>query len=279
MIPKISIVELNHGKYMIIPNDQGLVRKIFDSHSKRSIDPLLQISTAILEAAENRVMLDIGANAGSFTIPIALNFNKDYKFYCFELQRIVYYQLCGNIFLNSLPNVHCHHLALSNKNGIFEIPLPNEFYNSCGNIGGYSIDGFSLSKGKEDFPDSIYQSKTKEKVPYRTLDSLTEIPAAGLIKVDVEGHELEVLEGATKYIERSGYPPIIFEAWDYDWYKPKFFELRTFLKKIGYNNITNETSDNNYLAQSDFTNSVKLTFTHSASGKQIIRHTKSPSKK
>jgi hypothetical protein len=36
----------------------------------------------------------------------------------------------------------------------------------------------------------------------------------GLIKIDVEGHEIHVLKGALETLKRSEYPPILFESWD-----------------------------------------------------------------
>ena len=273
MLPKVSILNLDFGRYMVLPNDEGLIRKLLHLQSFQVSDPIVQISTAILEKADNKVMIDIGANAGSFTIPLARLFDQQVNFYCFEVQRMVFNQLCGNIFLNSLDNVTAFNVAVSNKNGFILIPTI-ENYKQCGNIGGFSIDEFSLKANRPDFPNSLFSKDLKEKVACRTLDSMTDIPAAGLIKIDVEGHELDVLEGSIKYIQRSGYPPIIFEAWDYEWYKPKFERLVRFLNSIGYHDISNETSDNNYLAQSDLTSGVKLSFRNLPEGKQIVRHAK-----
>jgi hypothetical protein len=45
-------------------------------------------------------------------------------------------------------------------------------------------------------------------VPVRTLDSFGFVP--DLIKIDVEGHEHRVLEGATEMLQRA--PVILFEA-------------------------------------------------------------------
>jgi hypothetical protein len=35
----------------------------------------------------------------------------------------------------------------------------------------------------------------------------------GFIKIDVEGHELQVLKGATETLKENNYPPILFESW------------------------------------------------------------------
>jgi hypothetical protein len=56
-----------------------------------------------------------------------------------------------------------------------------------------------------------------------------------LIKIDVEGHELEVLKGGIKTIKRNNYPPIIFEAWTWKpWYQEKRIALFEYLQGHGY---------------------------------------------
>jgi hypothetical protein len=56
-----------------------------------------------------------------------------------------------------------------------------------------------------------------------------------LIKIDVEGHELEVLRGGIETIKANNYPPIIFEAWTWKpWYQEKRTALFEYLKGHGY---------------------------------------------
>jgi hypothetical protein len=65
-----------------------------------------------------------------------------------------------------------------------------------------------------------------------------------LIKVDVEGHELEALKGGIETIKRNNYPPIIFEAWTWkSWYQEKRTALFDYLHGHGYNII--ELGQNN----------------------------------
>ena len=61
-----------------------------------------------------------------------------------------------------------------------------------------------------------------------TIDSL-KLPEVTLMKVDVEGHELNVLKGSKKTIERCR-PHIFFEANDLEWLEP--FK---YLDKLEYN--------------------------------------------
>ena len=57
----------------------------------------------------------------------------------------------------------------------------------------------------------------------KTLDSLALDPA-DLVKFDVEGMELEVLNGAKSLLAASSYPPILFKLWGisrHPWYAAK----------------------------------------------------------
>jgi hypothetical protein len=102
-------------------------------------------------------------------------------------------------------------------------------YASEGNIGAFSID--------KEVRENEYECKTegaKEPLVVFTLDSGAH-KNVRLIKIDVEGHELEVLKGAKKTIKDNNYPPIIFEAWTWKpWYQEKRKELFDYLEGLGY---------------------------------------------
>jgi hypothetical protein len=49
-------------------------------------------------------------------------------------------------------------------------------------------------------------------VDVKTLDSF-QISNIGLLKIDVEGFEKNVLQGAQETLKASGYPTIFFESW------------------------------------------------------------------
>jgi hypothetical protein len=76
-----------------------------------------------------------------------------------------------------------------------------------------------------------------------TLDSIG-FEDVRLLKIDVEGHELEVLKGGIETLKANNYPPIIFEAWTWKpWYQEKRTALFDYLKGHGYNII--ELGQNN----------------------------------
>lgn len=197
---------------------------------------VLSKAVELLKGHPNGRVIDIGANLGSFTIPLAY-YNPQYNFVCFEPQRMVYYQLCGNVAINNLKNVYPFNLALGSKPNILLVDTPD--YAVEENIGAFSLD-------EEVRKHDDYLCKTtgeKQWVEVRTLDSanLTDVR---LIKIDVEGMELDVLRGAVDTIKNNKYPPILFEAWQHkEWFQPRRQELYEFLQGLGYE-ITCTGEDN-----------------------------------
>jgi len=56
----------------------------------------------------------------------------------FEPQRIIYYQLCGNIVLNRLDNFRAFNQAVGDSDGDIEMPEIN--YENNVNIGAFSLE-------------------------------------------------------------------------------------------------------------------------------------------
>jgi FkbM family methyltransferase len=171
-------------------------------------------------------VLDIGANLGTFCVPLARKIPK-LKFHAFEPQRIINYQLCANVIINSLGNVYTYELALSNKEVDVELDMPD--YTKETNIGAFSID---TEVRKNEYECATVN--TTDKIQLCPLDLLV-FSNVKLIKIDVEGHELEVLQGGLETIKANNYPPIIFEAWTWKpWYQEKRKALFDYLEGHGY---------------------------------------------
>jgi FkbM family methyltransferase len=155
----------------------------------------------------------------------------------FEPQRIVYYQLCGNVVLNRLDNYQAIHCAVGDTLG--EIEVPDLDYERADNIGSFSLDRDIRKLNGSD----RFIKKTSQNVPMITLDSLRLSSLVSLIKIDVEGFELSVLKGASDFISRNNFPPILFEAWNQKWFKSEKTELLNFVSQLGYDIYNFGTSD------------------------------------
>lgn len=130
-----------------------------------------------------QVAIDVGANIGVATLPLAQKLGPKGAVVAIEPQRIVFQTLCANIALNGLTNVRSFGAAAGKSAGFIKVPVPD--YSKAANFGGLALEGVEHG----------------ESTPIMTIDSLT-IKACHLIKIDVEGMEIDVIEGARATIAR-----------------------------------------------------------------------------
>jgi len=171
-------------------------------------------------------VIDVGANIGTYTLPLAKTYPA-LEFVCFEPQLPVYELLRKNIELNQLKNVVTHALGLSDSAREVTAILPA--YDLEPNIGAFSLD--------REVQLHEYEVKTHgetQTVQLRTLDSF-DFREVRLLKVDVEGLELEVLRGARQTLVQNDFPPLLFEAWTWkSWYAERRRSLIDWVEALGY---------------------------------------------
>jgi len=226
-LPLANVVETPEGlKYILFETNDCISQAI---KSKGAFEPIVTtIAEWILNTKPAGCVIDIGANIGAFTIPLAKKFST-FTFECFEVQRPVYYQLCGNVILNALSNVVAHHVGVSDAPGSMTITLPD--YAAEHNVGCFSLDDQINKQVRAD--DAFAFQGDSVDVNLIKLDSM-KFEQVALIKIDVEGLELVVIRGALGTIVNNHYPPIIYEAWENDWYDEKKTALNDFLVGLGY---------------------------------------------
>jgi FkbM family methyltransferase len=223
MLPNCELVKVDGTQFLVFKGQD-----LISNHLKKELyeTDIHQLSLKLLMDAPEGIVLDIGANLGTFCIPLAKKVSK-HIYHAFEPQRIISYQLCANIFINSLENVYAYELALSDTDTSVLVEIPD--YATESNIGAFSIDEETR---KNDYECStVNTSNNIELIP---LDHMN-FSRIRLIKIDVEGHELEVIKGGIETIKKNNYPPIIFEAWTWKpWFEPKRKALLEYLEGHGY---------------------------------------------
>jgi FkbM family methyltransferase len=123
--------------YALFPNDNAPSSSIingwqyepyiFDFLSKNYIE------------TDGKDIIDVGANNGGFSIDFAHLVGDNGKVHSYEPQRLIYYQLCGNVFMNGLNNVYCHNLAIGDCVTNVRIETPNYFDSGAVNFGNVKI--------------------------------------------------------------------------------------------------------------------------------------------
>jgi FkbM family methyltransferase len=136
---------------------------------------------------KSKTIIDIGANTGIFAL-IAKAANPSAAVYAFEPLIRVHKKLHENIVLNNF-DIKSYPLAVSNSSGkayVFDQPEAENVY--------------SVTVNKNIHPDG---KGVKTEIDIITLDSFIEenkITGIELMKIDVETHEGEVLEGFMKHL-------------------------------------------------------------------------------
>jgi FkbM family methyltransferase len=148
--------------------------------------------------SKTTTLIDIGANIGTTCIPAA---SFGYKVIAFEANPLMASYLLQNIALNPRIEITTFPFALGST-----FNKSTEIFENIGNQGASSLDR-NWSPG--------IQPATMYKTYLTTLDVSLQIFTIKkteklIIKLDVEGYELEVLKGARKTIEKHR-PIVLFE--------------------------------------------------------------------
>lgn len=179
---------------------QLMNRSCYDPNDVQLILELLKLRHE--SYGDGVVALDCGANIGVHTIEWANLMTAWGEVHAFEAQEKIFYALAGNIILNNCLNASAKHLALGSSNGKITIPEPD--YLKPASFGSFEI---KKSENNEFIGQTIDYANANKEIDLITLDSL-DLTRVDLIKIDVEGMEEEVLNGAIKLI--STHKPIIF---------------------------------------------------------------------
>jgi len=155
--------------------------------------------------------VDVGANIGTHTV----GFSKlSASSVSFEPNSLVAAILRLNIRLNQVQNAQVLELALSNRVQTKWLSVPHA------NHGNASIEFAQNDQDRHELTTSTLDTELSGK--FSASDAL-------LIKVDVEGHELEVLQGAKSLLENHKCVVVV----EYN-KSHKSTQLSTFLAEIGY---------------------------------------------
>jgi FkbM family methyltransferase len=143
------------------------------------------------------VAIDGGANIGVHTIEWAKAMTGWGSVLAVEAQERIYYALAGNIAINNCFNAIAINAAISSESGTLQIPNPNYFLPS-------SFGSLELRQraGNEFIGQEIDYANNTVVVRKLTIDEVN-LPRVDFIKLDIEGMEMEALEGAQETIERS----------------------------------------------------------------------------
>ncbi|MDD3371107.1 MAG: FkbM family methyltransferase [Alphaproteobacteria bacterium] len=201
-LPYSVVVPTVYGQMIVNKNDKNQTNTLFKTGQSPDHFEIVLLSHVIRIFKNDRVFFDVGANFGAFSLAMSRYVGEKGKVYAFEAQRILYNMFCGSIALNSIENIHAFNMAVSDACGSIEVPQFD--YTKALNFGSIEFGAEQkevLSQERGHDPERV------ERVSTISLDSLQGL-SVNLIKIDVEGMEMEVLAGAEKIITQC--QPVLF---------------------------------------------------------------------
>ncbi|GIV64148.1 MAG: hypothetical protein KatS3mg045_1487 [Bellilinea sp.] len=188
----------------------------------------------------DEMMLDVGAYSGIYSL-FAAKFIKGGAIGALEASAVTYGRLVRNIMLNSMDMiVAAGHFAATNSFGITSLSHLYGIYTTCAGDTIRPVRETDHLERVIGIPLDEFMSEPKNRPGVFSSKSVNIINSTRIsaIKIDVEGAELEVLEGAKRILEVYR-PTIICESFNEK-------ELGNFLESFAYK-INKIAEERNYL--------------------------------
>lgn len=173
------------GKKYLITSDDNYLKNL----GNRFEPQMVQLFKAV--AKESEAILDIGANIGCTALLFA---DLSKQVYAFEPSQTTFSLLKQNVLNSGLKNISLRNMGIGAESG--EYPLT---FNPSNRSGGFVSNQTQASAGH-----------VTETIIIRQLDEVIQsldVAKIDFIKIDVEGFEGQVLQGATQTL--STYKPVV----------------------------------------------------------------------
>jgi FkbM family methyltransferase len=218
IFPNLPLLyRLPFGAWYLIGNsnvDRALFSGAFESGEIRFVNKYLR---------SGMTALDIGAHHGLYTVLASKRVGTAGKVIAFEPSPRERKQLLRNIRLNRCLNVRVEPYALGCERSIAELYVVDSAEDGCNSLR----------------PPVVDASTHRISVEVVTLDQVLSrngIRTVDFLKLDVEGAELETLQGAIKLLEVRPRPVLLVEVYDIRTQPWGYLarEIVAFLDRIGY---------------------------------------------
>jgi len=186
--------------------------KLWIDPSARKTDAEFDVDFFFTYLKEGDIVIDVGANIGRTALAASVAVGDRGKVFAFEAHPRIFQYLKGNISLNRAKNVHPFNMAVGEGNG-----------------------GIFFSDSKWDDTNREIDDSDGVEIEVGQLDHLVTLnETIALLKIDVEGYEKFVLEGAERLVGLTSC--IYFEVCEeqFEKYKYSSSELLEFLESRFY---------------------------------------------
>ncbi|MBF0184375.1 MAG: FkbM family methyltransferase [Magnetococcales bacterium] len=228
------LASTNHGSMLVNRHDYRMVGEGgygvgFQLLNSSSFDQdEIEVALQLLETRQTLygrgvVALDCGANIGAHTLEWARFMAGWGEVLAIEAQERIFYALAGNLALNNCFNARAVWAAVGAQAGVIGVPIPN--YMTPASFGSLEI---RQTEHTEFIGQPInYASEALQQTQMVAIDDW-QLPRLDLLKIDIEGMEMEALSGAAQTIARC-LPYLMIEK-----IKTDEQALQNFLHPLGY---------------------------------------------
>lgn len=172
------VLKFRRSIYKVIPLRFKLRFRVVWYKISRKLEPELWFVLRL--TARHRRFIDVGANSGVYSYCYSSRFKNIESFE--PLQEVI-----KPLEAMRLSNVSIHNLALSSSAGTKSIYVPTFHDTEVSSLA-------SFNRPKSESVNYVVRTETLDSFDFKDVD---------LIKIDVEGHELDIVKGALKTIRRN----------------------------------------------------------------------------
>jgi FkbM family methyltransferase len=210
-----TIVEKKYGKLLLCDDDNLIENYIRNNEQIWDEDIVNEIEKHINSES---VVIDVGAYIGEQVIHLS---KKCKHIHAFEPQLRRFQQMCGNLCINECYNVTCYNVGACEKEKNIQITHPCE---------------------NNDADGRLHEGGTVKCIP---LDHFNLNP--NLIKIDAQGYDYFVIEGAKETIKEHK-PIIIFEFEPF--FSKNIEDYKILFNELNYTVDSISSNSANYIAKS-----------------------------
>lgn len=175
-----------HGRFIVPRTCLFQAESLVKTGRTHIEDELNNIFVIMDRLPAGAIVVDGGANAGFFTIPVANRTRgRDVRIISFEPQRQLFQALSGSLALNGFDHVYLHNCGLGEQPGTAQLPVID--YSVAQDFGTVSLSDETTVAEHEWMSD--------RRVRITTIDAMR-LPRLDFFKLDVEGYEVPALTGA-----------------------------------------------------------------------------------
>ena len=168
--------------------------------------------------------IDVGVYRGVYSYEMS---KYSEKVHSFEPNPIIFKYINKNL-KKFIKNIHLYNFALSNQNKTINLKIPIRNSNSNKEI---FEEYYEMGKATI-HNENNFENYENFEIQTKKIDELSFGNKISFIKIDVEGHELEVIEGAINTIKRD--KPVLLVEIEKQYTKKEVAESINFINSLGY---------------------------------------------